>query len=67
MVTMEKPMAVMTKVTGESNAMDTSIDGADISPSPSQDTCYLVKAIVRKKLLFKTRPKPIIAHVPKKI
>jgi chromosome transmission fidelity protein 8 len=32
-----------------------------------QETSYKVKAIIRKKLLFKTRPKPIIANVPKKI
>ena len=30
-------------------------------------TVYNVRAIIRKKLLFKSRPKPIIANVPKKI
>ena len=30
-------------------------------------TKYLVKAIIRNKLIFKSRPKPIIANVPKKI
>ncbi|TRY79227.1 hypothetical protein TCAL_17048 [Tigriopus californicus] len=33
---------------------------------PTQ-TEYLVQAIIEKKLLFKTRPKPIIANVAKKI
>ncbi len=28
---------------------------------------YRVKAIIRKKVVFKTRPKPIIAQVPKKV
>lgn len=28
---------------------------------------YTIKAIIKTKLLFKTRPKPIIAHVPKKL
>ncbi len=28
---------------------------------------YTVKAVIRKKLVFKARPKPIIANVPKKI
>lgn len=28
-------------------------------------TEYTVKAIVRKKLLFRTRPKPIVTNVPK--
>ena len=31
------------------------------------ETVYNVRAIIRKKLLFKSRPKPIIANVPKKI
>ena len=30
-------------------------------------TVYNVRAIIKKKLLFKSRPKPIIANVPKKI
>ena len=28
---------------------------------------YHVQAIVRNKILFRSRPKPIIANVPKKI
>ena len=28
---------------------------------------YSVRAVVRKKLLFKTRPKPIISNLAKKI
>ena len=28
---------------------------------------YEVKAIIRNKLIFKSRPKPIIANVPKKV
>ncbi len=35
--------------------------------SDSEITEFRVKAVVRKKLVFKTRPKPIIANVPKKI
>lgn len=31
----------------------------------SDSTEYVVKALVKNKLLFKTRPKPIIANVPK--
>jgi chromosome transmission fidelity protein 8 len=33
---------------------------------PNETTEYLVESIIKKKLLFKTRPKPIIASVPKK-
>lgn len=31
----------------------------------SDSTEYIVKALVKHKLLFRTRPKPIIANVPK--
>lgn len=30
-------------------------------------TEYRVRAVIRKKFVFKTRPKPIIANVPKKV
>ena len=33
----------------------------------TRSTEYLVKAIIKRKIVFKTRPKPIIANVPKKI
>lgn len=28
---------------------------------------YIVKALIKKKLVFKSRPKPIIANVPKQV
>ena len=37
------------------------------SPRPDATTEYVVQSIIRKKLVFKTRPKPIIANVAKKI
>ena len=43
------------------------MDVDDDSEKPSGTTEYLVRTIIRKKLVFKTRPKPIIANVPKKI
>ena len=54
-VKLEKPYGVIVKDT-ESTNQD--------SGSPVN---YNVTAIIRKKLLFKTRPKPIIANVPKKL
>uniref|UniRef100_A0A672LCN4 Chromosome transmission fidelity protein 8 homolog n=1 Tax=Sinocyclocheilus grahami TaxID=75366 RepID=A0A672LCN4_SINGR len=30
-------------------------------------TSYTVSALIKKKLIFKTRPKPIITNVPKKV
>ncbi|KYO42258.1 chromosome transmission fidelity protein 8 homolog [Alligator mississippiensis] len=55
-VRLEKPFAVLTKRgAGE--------QGADPSPA----THYLVTALIKTKLLFKTRPKPIITNVPKRV
>ncbi|XP_033117566.1 chromosome transmission fidelity protein 8 homolog [Anneissia japonica] len=31
------------------------------------ETHYMVNAVIRRKLVFKTRPKPIITNVPKKV
>ena len=50
---MDKPFVAMEKVKGEDE------DGGG--------TSYRVKAIIDKKVVFKTRPKPIIANVPKKL
>ena len=47
-VTLEKPFAVLKKV---------KIIDEDLG---SSDTEYIVQALVRKKVIFKTRPKPII-------
>lgn len=38
-----------------------------IENKTKQKTDYMVKAIVKKKLVFKTRPKPIIANFAKQI
>ncbi|XP_054856537.1 chromosome transmission fidelity protein 8 homolog [Eublepharis macularius] len=52
-VHLEKPLAVLTKagVAGE---------------APPGSGYYRATALIRKKLLFKTRPKPIITNLPKK-
>ncbi|XP_075017775.1 chromosome transmission fidelity protein 8 homolog [Calonectris borealis] len=54
-VRLEKPFAVLVKrAAGE--------------PSPAgPHACYAVTALIKTKLLFKTRPKPIITKVPKKV
>lgn len=63
-VKLEKPFAVLERAVDTTagyncdNAMDT---------DESNDTDYLVKAFVKQKLIFKVRPKPIIANVAKKI
>uniref|UniRef100_A0A8D0GN25 Chromosome transmission fidelity factor 8 n=1 Tax=Sphenodon punctatus TaxID=8508 RepID=A0A8D0GN25_SPHPU len=51
-VRLEKPFAVLTKRGGSEPASE---------PSPTGATAhYLVTALIKTKLLFKTRPKPII-------
>ena len=79
-VKLDKPLVIMEKSQKQSKsskkdrealnqsengdiAMDMDNDGSEISA----ETIYNVRAIIRKKLLFKSRPKPIIANVPKKI
>lgn len=57
-VSLSKPLAVLEKKSSpvEANAAS---DFANVK------TEYIIKAIVRKKLIFKNRPKPIITNVPK--
>ncbi|XP_050167524.1 chromosome transmission fidelity protein 8 homolog isoform X2 [Myiozetetes cayanensis] len=55
-VQLEKPFAVLVKQAGAPQ------------PSPGEPQGhYTVTALIKTKLLFKTRPKPIITHVPKKV
>ncbi|OPJ78293.1 chromosome transmission fidelity protein 8 homolog [Patagioenas fasciata] len=54
-VQLEKPFAVLVK------------QGAGESQAAGPHTCYTVTALIKTKLLFKTRPKPIITNVPKKV
>ncbi|XP_076470325.1 chromosome transmission fidelity protein 8 homolog [Babylonia areolata] len=63
-VPLEKPFAVLVKDTAQGHGEPMEDDGQS---KPRTQTEYHVKAIIRKKLLFKTRPKPIIANVPKKL
>lgn len=54
-VQLEKPFAVLVK------------RGAEEPGPTGPDTCYTITALIKTKLLFKTRPKPIITNVPKKV
>ncbi|XP_076840359.1 chromosome transmission fidelity protein 8 homolog isoform X2 [Brachyhypopomus gauderio] len=61
LVKLEKPFAVLMKHSGlpqDEGAMET---------SEEKPTSYTVSALIKKKLIFKTRPKPIITNVPKKV
>ena len=53
-------------------AMDTdenrdSVSQKDHGSSGEADVHYEVGAVIKKKMMFKTRPKPIITNVPKKL
>ncbi|XP_026873792.1 chromosome transmission fidelity protein 8 homolog isoform X2 [Electrophorus electricus] len=42
-------------------------DEGVMETSEEKPTSYTVSALIKKKLIFKTRPKPIITNVPKKV
>ena len=42
-------------------------DGVSKTDSNVEGIHYQVKAVIKKKMIFKTRPKPIITNVPKKL
>ncbi|XP_054633109.1 chromosome transmission fidelity protein 8 homolog [Dunckerocampus dactyliophorus] len=64
-VKLEKPFAVLTKHPAQSQDTVDSTDNHHASQAAS--TSYSVSALIKRKLIFKTRPKPIITNVPKKV
>lgn len=58
-VMLEKPMIVLEKHRAHTENETTREE------QESAETKYIVKAIIRKKLLFRSRPKPIVTNVPK--
>ncbi|CAH1779969.1 unnamed protein product, partial [Owenia fusiformis] len=71
-VKLEKPLAVLSKNqqmdTSSNSDLDKSLTDNDSDIKiDNKDIHYLVQAVITRKLVFKTRPKPIIANVPKKL
>lgn len=72
-VKLEKPLAVIVRSSAlrdgkhaadlpEKSAMET-----EDSSGAVDDPYYTVTAVIRNKIVFKTRPRPIISNVPKKL
>ncbi|KAM8891996.1 chromosome transmission fidelity protein 8 homolog [Spinachia spinachia] len=74
---LEKPLAILTKHSSHlqdilgSHDNDNSSDVTRVVMQTNQrgptSTSYTVSALIKRKLIFKTRPKPIITNVPKKV
>ncbi|XP_011862659.1 PREDICTED: chromosome transmission fidelity protein 8 homolog [Vollenhovia emeryi] len=56
-ITLDRPLIVLERRRDAGNEM--------IEEEATVKTEYLIKAIVKRKLVFKSRPKPIVTNVPK--
>ena len=67
-IDLEKPIAVL-KRNNETCSRDFYEEPSDTDKNESTGSSehHTVQALVHKKIIFKTRPKPIIANVPKRI
>ncbi|KAF3854264.1 hypothetical protein F7725_022319 [Dissostichus mawsoni] len=67
-VKLEKPFAVLTKHPAICRTARVAVTLPMETKQPgAPSTSYCVTALIKRKLIFKTRPKPIITNVPKKL
>merc|ERR1712059_64113 len=68
---LDKPLVTLKKKQPEASSMTEKQGGEeelmDLDREMEVKTEYEVKSIIRKKIIFKTRPKPIIANVAKTV
>ncbi|XP_068459643.1 chromosome transmission fidelity protein 8 homolog [Clinocottus analis] len=67
---LEKPFAVLTKRSShlqDDGSEDVTQEAMETNQPAPASTSYSVSALIKRKLIFKTRPKPIITNVPKKV
>lgn len=68
LVKLEKPFAVLSKHHGRLQDDHSLSQGAvETTAQDAVGTSYSVTALIKRKLIFKMRPKPIITNVPKKL
>lgn len=67
---LEKPLAVLVKHSARREGAESPVETQGAAHGVNEDstsTCYMVTALIKRKIIFKTRPKPIITNVPKRV
>ncbi|XP_078400869.1 chromosome transmission fidelity protein 8 homolog [Cetorhinus maximus] len=67
---LERPFAVLVKKAAARAGAESPMEMEKAEQGVSEESVshrYLITALIKKKIIFKTRPKPIITNVPKKL
>lgn len=66
-VNLDKPLLVLKKNKNDKHIVETIDNNIEMLDNPTPNTEYLIQAIVKRKLLFNKRPRPIVVNDSKKI